>query len=369
MLDFQLILNIIHVMNEDLQRKIAELKRGKDSEYFHPLMCFETHPRKYEFDLPDEYIFRVEQYIEWLANRDEFAEKMKDFLPTKLERARLTLRVTNDALDRIEARLAEEYLRHEKEAELEQELYEATDLQDQMSEEHFIMVKHLKPHIFDRFQKKVFEFMTEAEIEEQLAIIARREAVELEGILAADIQAPEFRNPHIKRISPHDLFIQYLNDWLMLTHKTDNYSRQLHKFIAESHKARLKFALQMDDSLPVLRRRLDATIRRIEPETRRAEYELNDYIRKNQAAGRFVQLPPHEIDSKRADDYFETLERFQIDVFVAKKHLEPETFPEYEKIITGFMTTTEKEEYYARVAEVEEKSLKIILKAVANEIH
>lgn len=356
-------------MNEPLLQKIAELKKGKDSQYFHPLMCFETHPRKYEFDLPDEYVFRVSQYVEWLANRDEFAEKMKDFLPTKLERARVFLRITNDALDRLEKRLAEEYLKHEKEAGLEQELYEATDLQDQMSEEHFIMVKHLKPHIFDRFQKKVFEFMTEAEIEEQLAIIARREAEELEPILAADIQAPEFRNPHLKRISPHDLFIQYLNNWLMLTHKTDAYCRELHAFITESHQARLDFAFQMDDSLPVLRRRLDRTIRRIEPETRRAEYELNDYIRKNQAAGKFVQLPPHEIDSKRADSCFEILEIFQIDVFIAKKHLEPETFPEYEKIVTGLMTTKEKKQYYAQVAEVEEKSLEWILKAVANEIH
>lgn len=356
-------------MNERLQQKIDEIKKNRKPEDFHPLLCFDAYPPKMEYDMPPDYQFRAKKLLEFIEQRDAAAAQMKNLSPSELFVVRATLNEMNRVLDDFEAKLEQSYLEYQKEGQLAQELYEATDLQDQMSEEHFIMVKHLKPQIFEKFKEYVFKHMTKEEIEEQLAIIARREAEELESILAADIQAPEFKNPHLKRLSPYDLFTREMNNLSMLTHHTDDFARELHAFINESHRTRFKLACRMNDSLPVLLRRLDETIRHIEPETRKAEDELKDYLDKNIDAGKFIKCENEEIDGEKANACFERLERYQIEVFIANKHLEPKMFPEYERIVTGFMSPEEKTEYYAQIAEVEEKSLKFILKAVANEIH
>lgn len=354
-------------MNNRLQEKIDEIKKTLKPEEFHSLLCFDQNPPKFEPEMPPAYQHDAANLLEIIKERESLVKDLPNILPSQTAQARKLVSEMDQEIEKIESELDKFYREHQQKAQFKQEVYEATILQDYITEEHFIRVKHLKPHIFERFKDYVYEGMTDEEIAEQEAIIAKREANELEAILAADTDEPEFNNPHLKRLSSFDLFAGKLLELSFTVFETDDYFKETYETIQKGKGNRIDYAHRMNSALPVYRRRLDETIRKIEPAVRRTTNHLQNYFNERRANGTFVEKP--DVTRETLDKLFAELEKYRIETYIAYKHLQPKKFRAYHDIATKGYTPAELREFKAKVAKREAESLKIILKSVKNEIH
>lgn len=355
-------------MNARLQEKIDEIKKDlRDEDDFHPLLCFDVHPRKFEVELSEDYQSGAETLLEFIKHRDFLVKEMPNFSFEDVTEARRTLKTLTKKIEKLETLLGKEYDALAKEQHKDQELYEATWLQDQISREHFIMVKHLKPHIFEEFKKWVFNAMTDEEIGEELKIIKQREETELEAILAADICEPEFVNPHIRRQSPYDLYNRYTLYLANEAYETDDHFKEIYATISNGEKKKKDYNGEMSKVLPIARHRLDTDIRRLEANIRKLCLHLCDYSREKVRIGKFKRRA--DADEKKIAGYNKSLQLWLIDIFVYTKHEKPHLLEGLQKLAFKNMTDEEIEDFNQKVAECEQKSLKWIIKSVADEIH
>lgn len=351
-----------------LQEKIEEIKKDlKDDNDFHPLLCFDARPKYFEVELSADYQSGMEILLKLIEHRDFLLKELPNFSFEDIAQARKTLNTLTRKIENLETVLEKEYEELVKDQRRDQELYEATWLQNQISREHFIMVKHLKPHIFEEFKKWVFNSMTDEEIKEELKIIKRREKTELKAILTADIREPEFVNPHIRRQSPYDLYNRYTLHLANEAYETDDYFRKVYETIKIGEKAKENFSSHMSKVLPTTRRRLDESIRSLESKLRKLCRYLCDYSREKVRIGKFQSRK--DADEKKIAKYFSFLQHCRVDIFVYTKHKNPHLLGDLEKLALKNLTKEKIEEFYRQVAECEEKHLKILIRAVANEIH
>lgn len=354
-------------MNERLKKKIDDIKKNLGKNDFPSLLAFDTAPRKIEVELPPLYEQYSEQLLKLIELREKAVKDLKRIPPNQIAPLRAVMKQMDDTIEDLESKLAEQYQKAEREQLEKREIDEVTEYQDQISEELFIMVKHLKPHLFEKFKEYVFADMEEDEIAEQLEIIARREETELEDILAGDIQAPEFINPHIKRLSSYDLFTWELNHIAFHGFNTDKMFRDSYQAVEELKKLRMRLAMEMFRALPVLRRRIDERIRHLEAMIRLSSEGVQLYFIENRKNGKFTHA--EKIEDKYYDERFETLDRYRAEIYIAEKHLKPETFPAYVEALKKEMSADEFNKLQTNAAAIDEKKIEIILEAVANEIH
>lgn len=354
-------------MNERLQKKIDEIKNNLKKNEYHPLLAFDTAPRKIEVELPYLYEQYSEQLLKLIELREKAVKDLKRIPPNQMPPFRAVMKQMDETIEDLEIKLAEQYQKAEREQREQLDIDEVTEYQDQITEELFIMVKHLKPHLFEKFKEYVFANMEEDEISEQLELIARREETELEEILAGEIQPHEYICPHIKRLSPYDLYNWEMNNIAFHGFNTDEMFKDWYKSIEDLKELRMRLAMEMYQALPVLRRRIDQKIREIEPKVRMASNALQHYFIENRNNGNFTHA--EKIEDKYYDERFESLERYRVQVFIAEKHLKPDTFPEFEKALNENMTSEEKEIFYQKVAAIDEREIGFILEAVADEIN
>lgn len=355
-------------MNARLQEKIDEIKKDlRDDSDYHPLLCFDAHPRKIEVELSSEYQEGMTVLLKFIEHRDFLAKELLNFSLEDITQARITLRTLTKKIEKLETLLENEYEELIKDQRRDQELYEATYLQDQISREHFIMVKHLKPHIFEEFKKWVFNFMTDEEIKEELKIIKDRERTELEAILAADICEPEFVNPHYRRQSSYDLYNRYTLYLANEAYETDDHFKEVYETIKIGEERKQEYIRQISKVLPTTRYRLDRDIRALEPKVRKLCRYLCDYSREKVRIGKFQRRK--DANEKKIEEFTDYLRLWRIEIFVYTKHKRPDLFENLEQLILKEMSEEEIKEFYQKAAECEKKQLKIVVKAVENEIH
>jgi hypothetical protein len=354
-------------MNSRLQAKIDEIKKGlRNDDDFHPLLCFDANPKQLEVELSDDYQSGMEILLKYIEHRDFLLKELAHFSFEDISQARFTLNDLTKKVVKLEILLGREYEEIVKDQRRDQEIHEATWLQHQISREHFIMVKHLKPHIFEQFKRWVFNHMTDEEIKEELKIIRQLEEKELAAILAADICEPEFINPHIRRRSPYELYDRYTLYLADAAYETDDYFKKVYETIETGEKAKRKFIRHMTKVLPAARRRLDENIRSLESKIRKLCIHLCDYSKEKVRIGKFQTRD--DADEKKIADYTDTLKRYQIEIFAYTKHKKPHLLEDLTKITFKNMAEEEIEKFYLEVSKCDEKQLKIITKAVENEI-
>lgn len=354
-------------MNARLQEKIDEIKKNlRGDNDFHPLLCFDANPPKFDVELTDDYQNGIETLLKFIEHRDFLARELRNFTFEDLASARDALNILTRKIEKLESVLGQEYEEIVKDQRKDQELYEATWLQDQISQEHFIMVKHLKPHIFEEFKKWVFKYMTDEEIKEELKIIKQREKTELEAILAADIREPEFINPHIRRQNPYDLYNRYTLYLANEAYETDDNFKKIYQTIETGEEAKQRFTSHMPRVLPATRRRLDRDIRKLEPGIKKLCHYLCDYSREKVRIGKFQRRA--DADEKKIEEHLRYIQLWRIDIFVYTKHEKPHLLEEFKKLAFADMTDAEIEDFYQKAAECEEKNLDMLIGAVKNEI-
>lgn len=355
-------------MNARLQEKIDEIKKDlRDDDDFHPLLCFDSYPKQFEVELSDDYQSGMEILLKFIEHRDFLAKELPNFSFEDITQARSALNNLTKKVEKLETLLGKEYEEIVKDQRCDQELYEATVLQNQISREHFIMVKHLKPHIFEEFKKWVFNYMTDEEIKEELEIIRQREQTELAAILAADICEPEFINPHIRRQSPFDLYDRHTLCLADAAYETDDYFKKAYETIKTGEKAKHNFINHMSRVLPAARRRFDENIRNLEPKLRKFCLHLRDYSREKVRIGKFQTRA--DADEKKIAGYVSFLKRCRIDIFSYIRHQKPHLLEDLRKLYVKDMSKEEIEEFYQEIAKCKETKLNIIIRAVENEIH
>ena len=355
-------------MNERLHKKIDEIKKHlRDENDFHPLLCFDAQPRQIEVELSADYKSGMETLLKFIEHRDFLAKELPNFSFEDFAEARNALNTLTRKIETLETLLGHEYEELVKDQRHAQELYEATWLQDQISREHFIMVKHLKPHIFEEFKKWVFNSMTDEEIKEELKIIKQREQTELDAILAAEICEPEFVNPHYKRQSPYDLYNRYTLYYANEAYETDDHFKEIYATIRNGEEMKQNYTSQISKVLPTARRRLDQNIRSLEPKLRKLCRHLCDYSREKVRVGKFQRRT--DADAKKVADYTSSLQRWRIDIFVYTKSKKPHLLEDLTKNALKDMTEEEVKEFYQKIIECEKKQLDILIQAVENEIH
>lgn len=355
-------------MGSQLQEKIDAIKKTlRDDNDFHPLLCFDAHPPQFEVELSEDYESGMETLLKFIEHRDFLVKELSNFSLEEITEVRQTLNTLNKKIEKLETILEREYDELVKDQRHKQELHEATWLQDQISREHFIMVKHLKPHIFEEFKKFVFNPMRDEEIIEELKIIKQLEKTKLKAILAADICEPKFVNPHIRRQSPFDLYNRYTLYLTDETYETDDYFKQAYETIKNGEKAKRRFAMDMSRVLPAARLRLDKDARSLEVKLRKLCRHLCDYSREKVRIGKFQTRS--DADEKKIREHTDFIEHCRIDIFVYTKHKKPHLLEDLKRLAFKDKTEKEIEEFYEKVNEYKEKELKIIIRAVENEIH
>lgn len=354
-------------MNERLHKKIDEIKKNLRDDDFHPLLCFDAQLKPLEVELSADYKSGMETLLRFIEHRDFLAKELPNFSFEDITQARTTLSILTRKIDKLETLLGQEYEELVKDQRREQELYEATWLQDQISREHFIMVKHLKPHIFEEFKKWVFNSMTDEEIKEELKVIKHREQTELEAILAAEIREPEFVNPHYRRQSPYDLYNKYTLHFANEAYETDDHFKEIYETIKKGDEIKQRYMGQMSKVLPIARHRLDKDIRSLEPKLRKLCRYLCDYSREKVRIGSFQRR--NDADEKKVAEHISFLQHCRIDIFAYTKRKKPYLFEDLQELALKDMTAEETEEFYQKVIECEEKQLNIIIRAVENELH
>jgi hypothetical protein len=321
---------------------------------------------KEEYEMPAEYQAQLKQLVEMIEARDEYAKKFSTLPPEVRREAKPHYDQLCRNIEDVEQKLADEYERFQEEQRREQELYELTYLQDTMSEELFITVKHKKPYIFRQFEEYATRGMLDEERAEQYEIIARREAEELEDILSGKISAPEYHSPFINLILPKDQIPDLLLDINLAAFETDDYYKENLELIKNAENTRRKLALRVSDAMPVRRRNLEKTVRDLRSNIRAGKQHLLEYFKENKEKGKFIEI--EKPDQEKLDELFKELDAAHERLFIVIKHTQPERFEEFEKIaVSDYDTPEQLAAFYERIAEREQKELKALLRSIADE--
>lgn len=320
---------------------------------------------KEEYEMPAEYQEQLKQLLKLIEKRDEYTKMLPIVTAQERSQMKQALAELNRSIDKLEQGLADQYEPYQAEQRYEQELSEVKYLHDTMSEEHFITVKHKHPLVFKAFEKYAMRGMTDEERAEQYAVIARREAEELDDILSGKTAAPEYRNRFIKFILPRDEMDELLTEMQLVAYETDDYHQTTLQAVKNADQARRKLIFALNDSLPVRRRNLEKKIVELRDSIRVTRRHLQDYFTTNQASGKFVEI--ENPDQPRLDELFEQLRIAHERLFIVAKHTQPDKFAEFEKIAVDAYTPQEKAQFYERIAEREKKELQPLLRSLADE--
>jgi hypothetical protein len=321
---------------------------------------------KEEYEMPAGYQAQLKQLVEMIEARDEYAKSFSALPPDVRRAAQPHYDELCRSIEDLEQKMADEYERFQEEQRREQELYELTYLQETISEELFIRVKHRKPYLFKKFEEYATRGMTVEEREEQYEIIARREVEELEDILSGKISAPEYHNPFINLILPKDQIRDLLLDINLVAFETDDYYKENLELMKNAEQARRKLALRASDALPVRRRNLEKTVRDLRSNIRAGKQHLLDYFKENKENGKFIEI--EKPDQEKLDELFKEVDAAHERLFIVIKHTQPERFEEFEKIaVSDYDTPEQIAAFYERIAEREQKQLKALLKSIADE--
>jgi hypothetical protein len=319
---------------------------------------------KEEYKMPADYQRQAEQMLELIEARDKYQQIM----PTLPIEARREAKPHYDKLcrsvDELEEKMAYEYERYQEERRREQELCEVT-WREMMTEEHFIRVKHQRPHIFEEFAEQVTEGMTDAEREEHYRIIAKREADELEDILSGKTDAPEYENLYIKHRLPDAWAAELL---LQITHdgfRTDRFFELNYDALERLENTRREYRFHLSDALPVRRRNMEEAILDMKKPLVAGWRFLLEYAEEKINSGKFKPLA--EGYTQYLGDHIKSLENTVFWKYIIVKHTLPERLDEYIRIATEDFTTEEIEAFLKRAAECEEKDLDEMMHSLENE--
>jgi hypothetical protein len=320
---------------------------------------------KEEYEMPAEYQEQAKQLVELIESRDEYARMMPTMPPELYREAKPHYDKLNASVEELEEKMAYEYERYQEEQRLDQELYEMTWLQDLMSEELFIKVKHQRPHIFEGFEKYATKGMTDAEREEQFAIIARRETEELEDILSGEIPLPEDENLFIKHRLPDPWIAELLLQITKIAYQTDSFFEINFDALERLDKTRREFCFRNQRALPVRRRNMEEAILDMKQTLGAGRRFLLDYIPEAISAGKFVLLD--EGYTEYLDSYLNSLEGCIYTKYVVIKLTMPERLDEYVRIVTEDFSPAEVEAFLTRAAEAVEKSTRALTDSLEKE--
>lgn len=317
---------------------------------------------KEEYEMPANYQEMAKTLVKLIESRDEYAKMLPTVPPGNCRKARLHFNELNQAIEDFEEKLAYEYEFYQEEQRLEQEFYEITDYQNSMSEELFIIVKHKKPYLFDRFVEYATKGMTEEEREEQYAIIANRERKELADILSGKCPLPEYRNPFIKQVLPDDQIPEYMLKINSLAYETDDFFKQNYEILEQGAKNRNRLVLDLSRALPIRRKSMEKQIVELTQHLRTARNFVLNYAEENKKKSKFAEI--ENPDQEKLDEYFKQTENAREVRYILIKHCRPDKFKEFDKIAVEDYTDKEKADFYERIAKREEKQLNSILKSL-----
>jgi hypothetical protein len=321
---------------------------------------------KEEYEMPAAYQAQLKQLVEMIEARDRYAKIFPTLPPDVRREAKPPYDELCRSIENLEQKLADEYERFQEEQRREQELYELTYLQDTISEELFIRVKHRKPYLFRKFEEYATRDMTAEERAEHYEIIARREAEELEDILSGKISAPEYHNPFINLILPKDQIPDLLLDINLAAFETDDYYKENLKLLKTGEDARRNLALKATRALPVRRRNIEKTVRDLRINIRAGRQHLLNYFKENKENGKFIEI--EKPDQQKLDELFKQLDAAHERLFIVIKHTQPERFEEFEKIaVSDYDTPEQLAAFYERIAVREAEELNALLKSIADE--
>ncbi len=320
---------------------------------------------KKEYEMPAEYQEQVKMYLELLESRDEYTKLLSTLPPEAYRQAKPIFDELCASVDDLEEKLAFEYERYQEEQRRDQELYEMTWEQDVISEELFIQVKHQRPHIFEKFVEYATEGMTEAEREEQFAIIARREQEELEDILSGKTTAPEYENLYIKLRLPDEWLPELLFDIINATYLTDKFFETNLEALNRLDMARRDFWFHITDALPVRRENMEEAIYDMKKQLGEATRFLLEYTEEAITSGKFTPLEYGY--TEYLDSNLSHLEKLIYWKYVIIKHTLPEKLEEYTRLVTEDFTEKELAEFDKGITEIGEKTSDVLLKSLEYE--
>ena len=342
-------------MNDNLKTPaVQRLERLADPEW------------KQEYEMPDWYQERLKQFVELLESRDELKRALPTLPPEAYMEAAPVFRELDQAVEILEDRLAVEYDNHQEEERRAQEVYELTWLQDSMSEELYIWVKHKKPYIFEEFEEYATSGMTDAERAAHQAIVARREAAELAAILASPTPpVVEFKNLYIKHLLPDEWMPEQLLHIILYAYETDDFFRDNLETWKRGIDTRRNYGFDMGNALPVRRRNMEDAAVDLRKELVAGGYFLLDYAEECRKNGKFVlsENPP----VKEIDELFERLEENRARKCVVLNHTMPERLEEYIRCVTEDLTPAETAEFLKEVDESDEKKRRPLINSLEKE--
>lgn len=336
------------------QSKIQKLERLANPEW------------KEEYEMPEWYQERLKQFVELLESRDEYKKTLPTLPPEVYAEALPSFLSLDDAVETLEQQLADEYENYQEQQRRDQELYELTWLQDSMSEELFIWVKHKKPYIFEEFVKYATEGMTDAELEEHYAVIAERETKELDTILSSKTPpAPEYKNLYIKHRLPDEWIAELLLQITKIGFLTDEFFEINFDALERLRETRHDFCFHVSNALPVRRRNMEEAILDIKKLLGSGRRFLLDYTEEAIKSGKFKPLKSGY--TEHLDNYLKYLEGCPFWKYVIIKHTQPEKLDEFTRILTEDLTHEETEAFFKRAAECDEKDSRALLESLEYE--
>jgi len=338
----------------------------KENSKFRKLERLANPEWKEEYEMPQWYQDRLKQFVDLLESRDEYKKSLPNLPPDAYTEALPSFLELDHAVEMLEQRLADEYENYQEQQRRDQELYELTWLQDSMSEELFIWVKHKKPYIFEEFLEYATEGMTAEEIEEHNAIVAGRETNELDAILSSQTPpTPEYENLYIKHRLPDEWIAELLLQIADVAFRTDEFFEINFDALERLRETRHEFCFHVSRALPVRRRNMEEAILDTKKPLESGRRFLLDYTEEAIKSGKFKPLESGY--TEYLDSYLEYLEKCLYWKHVIIKHTQPEKLEEYTRIVTEDLTLEETEAFFKRAAECAEKDSDNLLESLEYE--
>lgn len=316
------------------------------------------------YEMPPEYQANLQILAERIEQRDQFVKDISMMLPHERQKAQPLLFKFNEAIENLEKALAKEYEDFQEEK-FYWDVAALTHLEEGMSEEQFIRVKHLQPELFEEFERRVTEGMTADERREHNAIIARREAEELDAILSGDVNAEPYENIFIKHRLPDHWMPELLLDIINGAYETDEFFEINYEALERVRNIIFEFTFHVQDALPVQRRNMEEAIPDLRRKKIAGEKFLLEHVEKCLANDKF--LAKEKVYVKEIEDDFERLARCREWKYVIIKHTQPEKLDEYTRIVTEDFTDEETAAFLKSVAECDEKDAKSLLRSLEYE--
>jgi hypothetical protein len=309
---------------------------------------------KEEYEMPAWYQDRLKQFVELLEARDSYKKSLSSLPPDDYAIALPAFQELDRAVESLEQKLADEYENFQEEQRRDQELYELTWLQEGISEELFIWVKHKKPYIFDKFVEYATDGMTAEELAEHSVIVAKREAEELTDILASRTP-PEsaYENLFLKHLLPDEWMPEQLLHIIYQAYETDDFFKKNLETLERGIDTKRGFIFHLNDALPVRRRNMEDESVALKKRLSEGSRFLLDYAENCRKSGKFVLL--ENPDGEKLDELFDWLEGNRVRKYVILKHTKPETLDEYLRIVTEDFTPEETADFLRYAAETDEK--------------